>query len=155
MLEELGELLPLVIEPAREDELRSRFRALLDKLHQMSYHQQFFSHQTQDNQLYDMVSTLAQRFSYLITDHEWRAELDGPRIRMLRQLAGFVREVADALSNGTADAALAGRAQAMLDRMDIPEGRVRIFSRSLLHMLVLLLRTQGKPSPAVPAYRFS
>lgn len=155
VLEELGELLPLVIEPAREDELRSRFRALLDKLHQMSYHQQFFSHQTQDNQLYDMVSTLAQRFSYLITDHEWRAELDGPRIRMLRQLAGFVREVADALSNGTADAALAGRAQAMLDRMDIPEGRVRIFSRSLLHMLVLLLRTQGKPSPAVPAYRFS
>ena len=33
--------------------------------------------------------------------------------------------------------------RALLDGMDIPEGRVRIFSRSLLHMLTLILRTRG------------
>ena len=35
----------------------------------------------------------------------------------------------------------AGRAQKLLDRMEVPEGRVRIFCRSLLHMVILMLRT--------------
>lgn len=142
-LNELGDLLLLLVEPDRQKELHERFRALLRTLHQMSYHQQFFSRQTPDNQLHDMVSTLAQRFSYLITDHEWRAELDEKRIAMLRELAAFVHAVSAALADGTAGEAQIVRAQALLDGMDIPEGRVRIFSRSLLHMLTLILRTRG------------
>ncbi|WP_125116039.1 FUSC family protein [Agathobaculum sp. Marseille-P7918] len=146
-LVEMSELLLLLIEPDRQKELNERFRALLHTLHQMSYHQHFFSRQTPDNQLYDMVSTLAQRFSYLITDHEWRTELDEARVRMLRQLAAFLRDVSASLANGTEDEQI-DRARTMLDCMDIPEGRVRIFSRSLLHMLVLLLRTHGQPVTA-------
>ena len=142
-LHEMSDLLLLLVEPDSQKELDDRFAALLHTLHQMSYHQQFFSRQTPDNQLYDMVSTLAQRFSYLITDHEWRAELDEKRIALLRRLAAFVREVSNAIADGTAGAAQVARTQAMLDEMDIPEGRVRIFSRSLLHMLALMLRTQG------------
>lgn len=145
-LGEMSELLLLLIEPDRQKELNERFRALLHTLHQMSYHQHFFSRQTPDNQLYDMVSTLAQRFSYLITDHEWRAELDETRIHMLRQLAAFLPDVSASLANGTENEQI-DRARTMLDCMDIPEGRVRIFSRSLLHMLVLMLRTHGEPAP--------
>ena len=91
-LNELGDLLLLLVEPDRQKELDDRFAALLHTLHQMSYHQQFFARQTPDNQLHDMGSTLAQRFSYLITDHEWRAELDEKRIAMLRGLAGLLQD---------------------------------------------------------------
>lgn len=69
--------------------------------------------------------------------------LDEKRIAMLRELAAFVHAVSAALADGTAGEAQIVRAQALLDGMDIPEGRVRIFSRSLLHMLTLILRTRG------------
>ena len=41
-----------------------------------------------------MVETLLQRFSYLITDDEWRGELDEESILLLGRLATFLRETA-------------------------------------------------------------
>ena len=87
---------------------------------------------------------LEQRFSYLIGDSGWRGELDAGRIRLLREISVFLRELAPA-----AERPLVGRysrregicwAQRMLDSMDIPEGRIKIFCRSLLHMMILILR---------------
>ena len=87
---------------------------------------------------------LGRRFSYLLGDSGWRGELDAGRIRLLREISVFLRELAPA-----AERPLVGRysrregicwAQRMLDSMDIPEGRIKIFCRSLLHMMILILR---------------
>ena len=141
-LSELAELIPLLIYPERQRELEQRFQQLLHDFHQLSYHQNFFSIQSRETQVHDMVATLVQRFSYLISDYEWRGELDQSRISALEELSAFLRETVPLLDT-PAQARQLEAAQQLLNRMSIPEGRIRIFCRSLLHMLILLLRTRG------------
>ena len=142
ILGEISALIPLLARPERQKELEQRFAALLQGFHSLSYHQKFFSYQTRENQLHDMISTLIQRFSYMIADHEWRGELDEARIQALDQLSAFLAELSADLEHGSHQAAV-GKAQSLLNDMNIPEGRVRIFCRSLLHMAVLILETSA------------
>lgn len=82
-----------------------------------------------------------------------RGELDQSRISALEELSAFLRETVPLLDT-PAQARQLEAAQQLLNRMSIPEGRIRIFCRSLLHMLILLLpnagsaisATQGRPS---------
>ena len=154
-LSELAELIPLLIYPERQRELEQRFQQLLHDFHQLSYHQNFFSIQSRETQIHDMVATLVQRFSYLISDYEWRGELDQSRISALEELSAFLRETVPLLDT-PAQARQLEAAQQLLNRMSIPEGRIRIFCRSLLHMLILLLRTRGALSqPPRAVHRIS
>ena len=154
-LSELAELIPLLIYPERQRELEQRFQQLLHDFHQLSYHQNFFSIQSRETQVHDMVATLVQRFSYLISDYEWRGELDQSRISALEELSAFLRETVPLLDT-PAQARQLEAAQQLLNRMSIPEGRIRIFCRSLLHMLILLLRTRGALSqPPRAVHRIS
>ena len=41
-----------------------------------------------------MVNTLLQRFSYLLTDDEWREELDPEHVLLFGRMATFLREIA-------------------------------------------------------------
>ena len=92
----------------------------------MSYHQNFFSTRTKENQIYDMVETLLQRFSYLITDDEWRGELDEESICLLGRLADILRETAMDLDAPSYKKQIR-IAEMHLEHMLVPEGRIRIF----------------------------
>ena len=153
---ELSDLLLLLPQPEKQDELRERFAIVLQNFHRLSYHQNFFTFQTRKNQLHDMVSTLIKRFSYLIADHDWRDEMDSERKEFLIQLAAFLGNTASQFKSGLSEASCQmqiQRAQDILDSMKIPEGRVRIFSRSVLHMTVLILKTCGQPEQPLYAVK--
>lgn len=90
-----------------------------------------------------MVNTLLQRFSYLITDEEWRSEMDEEGILLLGRIATFLRETAERLDPPASDKQIK-IAQMYLDRMVVPEGRIRIFCRSMLHMMILILKTRNR-----------
>lgn len=144
ILRELADLIPLLTRSEGQKELEARFFRLLEQVHQLSYHQKVFITHSRDNQIHDMASTLVQRVSYMVADHEWREELDPARIRALEELAAFLNETAGCLE-GPQQKAQVARARQLLEEMDLPEGRVRIFCRSQLHMLVLLLTTLNQP----------
>lgn len=149
-LYELSELIEMLVYPEKKKELEKRFQQLIYDFHHISYHQKFFAVQTKENQIYDMVGTLIQRFSYLITDFEWQDQLDLEHILILRRISSFLRETSFQLESGPQDS-LIREAQRLLDNMTIHDGRLRIFSRSVLHMIILLLKTckeeQGVAEP--------
>lgn len=95
-----------------------------------------------------MVETLLQRFSYLITDDEWRGELDEESILLLGRLATFLRETAMDLDAPSYKKQIR-IAEMHLEHMLVPEGRIRIFSRSMLHMLILILRTRSEKTTSL------
>ena len=135
---ELSQLLALLPRKERQDELEQKFAGLLHDFHSLSYHRTFFYRRSKENRLYDMFSSLIQRFSYLIADDDWREELDEPQIRLLEQLSDFLKSIAEELDTGIQGNWI-GQAKQFLDNMSVREGRVRIFCRSFLHMLILML----------------
>ncbi len=144
---ELSEMLTMLAQPEQEKELERRFRCLTQDIHRQSYHQRFFSAPDPKNQQYDMFSTMLQRFAYLMADDGWRKDLDTSQILLLKEISVLLRDAAprlDFFSHGE----LIGRAQHLLDHMHIEEGRIRIFCRSLLHMLILILKTTSMPREA-------
>ncbi|CVI70974.1 Inner membrane protein YccS [Clostridiales bacterium CHKCI001] len=144
---EISELIFLLTCPERRNELEQRFQQLIYNFHRTSYHQNFFSMRTRENQIYDMVATLLQRFSYLITDYEWNVELDSEHIATLKHLSTFLKDATIQLDSRFQEKRIE-TAQELLNHMTIPEGRIRIFCRSLLHMMILLLETQtSQPKP--------
>ena len=135
---ELSQLLALLARKEQQDELEQKFAGLLHDFHSLSYHRTFFYRRSKENRLYDMFSSLIQRFSYLIADDDWREELDEPQIRLLEQLSDFLESIAKELDTGIQGNWI-GQAKQFLDNMSVREGRVRIFCRSFLHMLILML----------------
>ena len=146
-LKELANLLKLLPEPGAKKEVEQRFYTLLQNIQRQSYHQRFFSSAGPKNQQYDMFSTMLQRFSYLTADDEWRENLDPGQLRILKDTAALLEEAAPRLDFHS-HRELIDRAQYMLDHMSIPEGRIRIFCRSILHMLILMLKTSSMPQEA-------
>lgn len=140
---EISDMMFLLFQPEKKKELERRFEKLLHDFHHASYHQDFFTVRTKDNQIHDMVETLIQRFSYLIADDEWRGEMDEEGILLLARLATFLKETAMELGEPSFEKQIK-TAQMHLDRMVVPEGRIRIFCRSMLHMLILILKTRSE-----------
>lgn len=95
-----------------------------------------------------MVNTLLQRFSYLLTDDEWREELDPEHVLLFGRMATFLREIASETDRESRRHQIK-TAQMHLDQMIVPEGRVRIFCRSMLHILILILKTEGEETPDI------
>lgn len=95
--------------------------------------------------LYDMFAMLAQRTAYLVGRLEWHEGPGCPHAPYLRKLASLTRDVGDALESQGRRALVAGRAQGLLDEADsIENDRFRLFYRSYLHMLLLVLRDAGR-----------
>lgn len=139
-LYELSELIYLLIYPDRKKEIEKRFKTLLNDFHHISYHQKFFAVQSRENQVYDMVGTLIQRFSYLITDFKWQDQLDLEHILVIKKISAFLKETSVLIDSPSLKDQI-DEANKILKNMKIHEGRLRIFARGLLHMVIFLAET--------------
>ena len=102
--------------------------------------------------LLDMLATLAQRTAYLTGNFDWSGRHRGEHAALLAQLATLTGEldaVLDADASSGRRAVLEHRARALLADLDVDEPRFRIFCRSYLNLLVLILRTADDPQQRV------
>lgn len=89
---------------------------------------------------YGLYALLFQRAIYLLQDAGWRE--DDPGVAdpdLLRALARVVREV-ERTEDAAGRGALVAACRLLLDAADLPEGRLRVFFRSFLHLLTAILR---------------
>ena len=140
-LSEVSDLVLLLAYPERREELESRFGELVRE--QTASRQSFSALSTRETQLNDMMSTLLQRFSYMVADYDWQGELDSGSVVELRRLSAFLAETAKHIGT-PAQSEQMEMAQNLLDTMRIPEGRIRIFARSIIHMIDFMMHTADK-----------
>ena len=79
----------------------------------------------------------------MIADYDWHSELDTASAMELRRLSSFLSETAKYIGTPSQRDQME-HAQELLDSMTIPEGRIRIFSRSIIHMVDFMLHTAEK-----------
>ena len=113
-----------------------------------------FSLYSEKTKLQDMFFVLFQRVFYLVSDSVWQDETEKKGIQEIRYLAQFLRKVDREVSRGE-NGILIQQAYAMLEEMRLPEGRLRICVRSILHMLILILRTMEHPVPHRLAWKIN
>lgn len=98
--------------------------------------------------LLDMLATLAQRTAYLTGNFDWSDRHRADHAALLAELSNLTREldlVIDAGADGSQRAALAARSQGLLRELHVEEPRFRIFCRSYLNMLALIVRVADDP----------
>lgn len=98
--------------------------------------------------LLDMLATLAQRTAYLTGNFDWSDRHRADHAALLAELSNLTREldlVIDAGADGNQRAALAARSQELLRELHVEEPRFRIFCRSYLNMLALIVRVADDP----------
>lgn len=88
---------------------------------------------------YHLVATLFQRAIYLIDDASWQRGVgEGLSIEALHDVASMIRQVKAART--PEERAVVHRClQMMLDMVELPDGRIRVFFRSILHILMLIV----------------
>ena len=88
---------------------------------------------------YYLYATLFQRAVYLLSDTAWQqGDESDVDVSALHDIATMIRQVKDART--PEEHAVVRRCLLMLlDMVDLPEGRIRIFFRSLLHMLMIIV----------------
>lgn len=95
--------------------------------------------------LHDMFAMLAQRTAYLVGRLEWHEGSDCPNAPYLRELADLTRAVDQAI-NFTDNRVLAYQGSVLLKQAPrIENDRFRLFFRSYLHMLILILHDAADP----------
>ncbi len=98
--------------------------------------------------LLDMLATLAQRTAYLAGSPDWTEHHHAEHAALLARLAHLTREldaVIDADAHEALRAVLSNRVRALLADLRVEEPRFRIFCRSYLNLLLLILRTADDP----------
>lgn len=103
-----------------------------------------FSLYSEKTKFQDMFFVLFQRVFYLVSDSVRQEEMDEKGIQEIQYLARFLRRI-DRNITRQENSLLIQEAYAMLEEMRIPDGRLRICIRSILHMLILILRTMEHP----------
>ena len=139
-LDELSELMDLMAGGNISPDTASGLRKLELKFHTFSYSEhRFFSSKKESVKLYDMFAILFQRASYLASDTSWKKEASPSHLNAIHQLAAYVKNVREEISPSD-NQALEEEARELLDHMDLENGRLRIFFRSFLHMMILILK---------------
>ena len=95
-----------------------------------------------------MLATLAQRTAYLAGSPDWTEHHHAEHAALLARLAHLTREldaVIDADAHEALRAVLSNRVRALLADLRVEEPRFRIFCRSYLNLLLLILRTADDP----------
>ena len=145
LLRELAELTRLMISEDSNIQPRMRFWTLIHRI--ADGRKSFSALSTADSQIEDMMSTLLQRFSYMIMEYGWHDNLDAMHTAELRRLAEFLEEASKAIGTPWQGEYIE-EATAILDTMRLPEGRIRIFIRSILHMVEYMLHALGAAETA-------
>ena len=137
-LKELADVLEQLAEGNADYKTRGRLLDLEHKFHLTAYNNhKFIPVHNSHTKLYDMFSILFQRAAYLVHDTTWRSEIDEEHIRELQELADFLHHASQQINTANNDA-LIRQARTFLNEMKDADGRLRIFFRSFLHMLILI-----------------
>ena len=135
-----------MIDPRSSKELKVRFWTLTYRI--SGNRKSFSALSSEDTQIENIMSTLLQRFSYMISGDDWQDELDAMHIAELRKLSDFLHETSKSI--GTAwQSERIDHAQYLLDTMRLPEGHIRIFIRSILHMVDYMLNVMEEEAVRV------
>lgn len=147
-LMELACLLTQIADREIPSDAAAKMESLELKFQNYSYQShRLFSKSRRHSQIYDMLAILFQRAAYLVTDDSWHVELNGKHTQYLRRLSSFLGRAAGRFSVDGDNSALTAEARELLDDMPLSNGRLRIFSRSFLHMLILLMQTLEQVLP--------
>ena len=140
-LSELSALVMLLAEEGKEEELRRRFDLLRREV--TDGRKSFSALRSRESEIENMASALLQRFSYMLSEDNSASSLDSESVMELRMLSVFLMDTSALIGTEWQDEQLE-TARQMLDGMSITEERVRIFSRSIIHMIELMLITEGE-----------
>ena len=106
-------------------------------------------------QIFDLLGTLVQRAAYLSSDAGWQEGVLPPEWEgRLLDLAGLVREAGNEFGREDREA-LIRRAQTLLETVVLPDGRLRIFYRGFLRILILVLQRAEAVSEPQPLQTIS
>ena len=136
LLKELSDLTRLMVSEDSSTKPRIHFWTLMHRI--SDGRKSFSAMSTTDTQIENMMSTLLQRFSYMLSEYEWHKDLDTIHTAELKRLAEFLDETSKAIGTPWQSECIE-KADYILDTMRLPEGRIRIFIRSILHMVGYML----------------
>lgn len=132
-----------------DDDLRAELLALRREFAALAYSaREDSTAPPRTTNLLDMLATLAQRTAYLTGNFDWSDRHRADHAALLAELSDLTREldlVIDAGADGRQRAALAARSQELLRELHVEEPRFRIFCRSYLNMLALIVRVADDP----------
>ena len=143
----LSQLLELLAQGGSDAAIRKELYDTAQKFHRLGYDRRRLFHlPDRQKRYYHLFALLFQRASYLVTDEAaWQGARETPAFpEVMDRLSGLVRRLHEA--DGPADLeTLAGEIQDLLGKNTLPQGRLRIFARSVMHMLLLLCREPLSP----------
>lgn len=115
---------------------------LEDTYHRLAYQMQSVLQKgDHGKKCFDMLAVMFQRSFYLVRDKAWQQDaIQQKALPHVAEVAKLAAEAAETL-NETDNGGLIAKARQLLQQRKLPEGRVRIFYRSCLHMLILLCHT--------------
>ena len=132
-----------------DDDLRAELLALRREFAALAYSaREDSTAPPRTTNLLDMLATLAQRTAYLTGNFDWSDRHRADHAALLAELSDLTREldlVIDAGADGRQRTALAARSQELLRGLHVEEPRFRIFCRSYLNMLALIVRVADDP----------
>ena len=151
----LSQLLEQLGQGGSDAAVRRELYDTAQKFHRLGYDRRRLFHlPDKQKRYYHLFALLFQRASYLVSDEAaWQKARATPAFpEVMDKLSGLVRRLHEATSPADLEA-LAGEIQGLLDQNILPQGRLRIFARSVLHMLLLLCREPLSPSSRQPSFR--
>ena len=153
LLERLARLLERLAREGDDAAARKELYDAAQTFHLMGHNRRrMFRLPDRERRYYHLFALLFQRASYLVTDEAaWLEARQNPAFpQVMDTLSRLIRRLQETRDPAGLEE-LAGEVQELLDRSELPQGRLRIFYRSVLHMLLLLCR---EPLSATrPPYR--
>ena len=138
----LSKLLEQLAQGDGGEEIQKEFYELSQAFHRLGYDRHhLLPLPDRQKEVYHLFALLFQRASYLIGDRSWGESRTLPAFpQAMRTLAELVQacEASEGMPERRAE--LRQKIQELLDHTGLPEGRLRIFYRSVLHILQLLCR---------------
>lgn len=150
-LDRLAQLLEQISRQPPGQEVYRELYHTAQHLHQLGFDRRRLLHlPDQRRNQYHLLALLFRRTSYLIDDGRGQEGLD-PELfsRTISQLAAVTARCARA-EGPEAREALLLRLRSMLERDDLPQGRLRIFYRDALRTLCLLCQEPAAPASRLP-----
>ncbi|WP_297213853.1 FUSC family protein, partial [uncultured Flavonifractor sp.] len=148
----LSQLLERLAQGDGDEDAREELRDTAQKFHRLGYDRRRLFHlPDRQNRYYHLFALLFQRASYLVSDEgAWEEARATPAFsQVMLRLSELVRRLHEA-GHPAELVQLAKEIQFLLGQDFLPQGRLRIFARSVLHMLLLLCQEPLDPGRRLP-----